>query len=120
VTRTYRQHALYSPQGMQHGFVALLLVGYAPLVTPLARKADKAALIDLFKLLGGPHWTNNDGWDPDGGADPCEVEQRWYGVGCAMLVRRRRARGSVLRTPTQPPAVSLPPSPSLSPAAQVH
>ena len=48
----------------------------------LARKADKAALIQLFKLLGGPYWTHNDGWDPDGGTDPCNLEERWRGVGC--------------------------------------
>ena len=64
--------------GMQ-GLASVLLW---PLVAGLARRADKAALIDFFMLLGGPHWYNNDGWDPDGGADPCAFHSRWRGVGC--------------------------------------
>ena len=59
-----------------------LLLASLPLAQSLARKADKAALIHLFKLLGGPHWTKNDGWDADGGTDPCDVRHRWFGVGC--------------------------------------
>ena len=61
---------------------AALIICLAPFATGLARVADKQALIDLFTLLGGPHWFNNDGWDPDGGADPCTLENRWFGVGC--------------------------------------
>ena len=65
------------------------LVASHPLTTVLpqlvlggVRYADKQALISLFKLLGGQYWTNNHGWDPDGGADPCDVRNRWHGVGC--------------------------------------
>lgn len=59
--------------------VLATLVG---LTDGLARRADKEALLHFFRLLGGPHWFNNDGWDPDGGADPCSFEGRWHGVGC--------------------------------------
>ena len=62
--------------------ILLCLAATPPFATGLARVADKQALIDLFTLLGGPHWFNNDGWDPDGGADPCTLENRWFGVGC--------------------------------------
>ncbi len=60
------------------------LATLSPLSRPPAprRRSAEKALINLFKLLGGPYWTNNDGWDPDGGTDPCEVYDRWYGVGC--------------------------------------
>ena len=53
--------------------------------TPFTRRSlarAEEALIELFKLTNGPGWTNNDGWDPDGGADPCDNKNRWYGVGC--------------------------------------
>lgn len=46
------------------------------------RVADKEALIQLFRLLGGRYWLDNTNWDPDGGSDPCVVELRWKGVGC--------------------------------------
>ena len=47
-----------------------------------ARKADKAALVSLFRTLGGEKWTKNELWDPDwdSKSDPCD--QRWRGVGC--------------------------------------
>ena len=65
------------------GAVALLLLcAAAPCADAGMRRADKAAVIQLFKLLGGPYWTENEGWDPDGGADPCDFETRWYGLGC--------------------------------------
>jgi Leucine-rich repeat (LRR) protein len=67
--------------GSRQGLLLTLLVR-ASLVAGLARRADKAALIDLYRLLDGPNWFNNDGWDPDGGADPCSFESRWRGVGC--------------------------------------
>ena len=46
------------------------------------RRADRAALVSLFQLLGGPHWLNNDGWDVDGTSDPCDHQTHWRGVGC--------------------------------------
>jgi len=57
-------------------------LAHAPVGRSGVRAADKEALISLFKLLGGPYWTKNDGWDPDGGSDPCDVATRWHGVGC--------------------------------------
>jgi len=48
----------------------------------LVRVADRKALEQLYKLLGGPHWLKNDGWDMDGGGDPCDIHNRWHGVGC--------------------------------------
>ena len=50
--------------------------------TCAVRRAAVQSLIEFYKQLGGPYWTNNDGWDPDGGADPCDPKARWYGVGC--------------------------------------
>lgn len=62
---------------------SLLAIAALPqIVRSKARKADKAALIHFFKLMNGPYWTKNDGWDPDGGGDPCDHTARWYGVGC--------------------------------------
>ena len=60
----------------------LLLVCCLPLVHSGMRRADRAALVQLFRLLGGPYWTHNEGWDPDGGTDPCDMNTRWRGVGC--------------------------------------
>lgn len=55
---------------------------YLRFATMPMRKADRAALVSLFQLLGGPHWLNNDGWDVDGTSDPCDHQTHWRGVGC--------------------------------------
>lgn len=60
----------------------LLLAALPVLVRSKVRRADKAALIHFYKLLGGPYWTKNDGWDVDGGGDPCDSYSSWYGVRC--------------------------------------
>lgn len=71
------------PAAAAHVVPWLMLAALLPPAQGLTRRADKAALIDFFKLLGGPHWHNNDGWDADGGSDPCaDMEDRWHGVGC--------------------------------------
>ena len=44
------------------------------------RQADLAALLDLYRLLGGEQWIEKSSWDPTGVVDPCAT--RWYGVGC--------------------------------------
>jgi hypothetical protein len=47
------------------------------------RRADRAALVSFYNLLGGPHWLNSDGWHVDDPtSDPCDPQTRWRGVGC--------------------------------------
>ena len=68
---------------LQRGLCLLgLLLAHAPPAHCKARRADKEALISLFRLLGGPFWGRNNGWDADGGTDPCDLRNKWYGVGC--------------------------------------
>ena len=60
----------------------LLCLCSLPLGQAPVRKADKEALIQLYTLLGGEYWTQNSGWDPDGATDPCDMDTRWFSVGC--------------------------------------
>jgi len=52
------------------------------------RGLDRSALIRLYDALGGPDWVNNRNWNTSTGTsaqnkanDPCDPNQRWYGVG---------------------------------------
>ena len=53
--------------------------------TCAVRRAAVQSLIEFYKQLGGPYWTNNDGWDPDGGADP--ATPRPAGMASAASIR---------------------------------
>jgi len=62
---------------------AVLLMLFAALAASKMRRADKAAIVHFFKLMGGEHWYKNDGWDVEpGGSDPCDLRTHWTGMGC--------------------------------------
>ena len=71
----------------------LRLILASTLVARLAdascRGLDRTALIRLYEATDGANWANNLNWNITTGTpfenranDPCDINKRWYGVGC--------------------------------------
>lgn len=57
---------------------ALLLICFFSISLCAVSTEDKESLIEFYNTLGGPSWTNNDGWTV---GDPCD--NNWYGITCS-------------------------------------